>query len=401
MEAKFNPLIQLNRNAAGTFFKLIFLPLGVILLLLLIFYRPLLALYYQQQAGVSLRAVIPVGDNDYGGFACLRPFIEDLNERDLLLNAAMHLRKAEALSPRQAHIFYVLGKTYCLLGDYENAIAAFQRFGELRPRNPAGYLEMGFALLQACPPNGKCADGLNTYDTWRQAGVRAEDFLVMAEKAHSKGDYENALLWYQNAQRMGLELRSTIAYLRYLTLSQSGLNEEADQALVRAIEIDRGWINEEERLRAWFRYGVILYDRMDFVKAMKVFKKAIEFDVHRDKVRRELSHVYRFLGLIAFQQDDLKTAHDYFVTSLDIDPTNIWSHVHYGWILYYLDKANLQKSIKEFDIALDLAGEQSIVWNDVIRHLIKWGEFDLAKTYCQKSFDLGIGDQVTNCTFVN
>jgi tetratricopeptide (TPR) repeat protein len=293
---------------------------------LLIFYRPLLSLYHQQQAGASLRAVIPVGDNDYGGFACLRPFIEDLNERDLLLNAATHLRKAEALDPRQAYTFYLLGKTYCLLGDYENAIAAFQRFGELRPRNPAGYLEMGFALLQVCPPNGKCADGLNTYDTWRWAGVRAEDFIPIAERAREKEDYETALLWYQNAQRMGLELRSTIAYLRYLHLRANGDLDNANKALQSAIQMDQGWVDVQMRFNSYYLIGKLYTDQREWKSAEKIYRKMIFDYAESDSYRSRLPELYRQLGYvltnIALQTgkwDRLEDARQSYLSSWKLD----------------------------------------------------------------------------------
>ncbi|MEM4655255.1 MAG: tetratricopeptide repeat protein [Thermosphaera sp.] len=226
----------------------------LLVLIVIVAVNPLLALYHQQQAGRALAQILPTSENEYGGFACLQPFIEDLDQRETLKAALNHLRKAENYAPRQSHTFYLQGKTWCLLGDYENAVQAFQRFSELRPKNPIGYLEMGFALLQACPPNGKCPDGLNTYDVWRKAGVRAEDFLVMAEKARQKEDWETALLWYQNAQRMGMELRSTVAYLRYLNLKRRAREREALKALEMALTLDKGWINWRIRSQAWLTY---------------------------------------------------------------------------------------------------------------------------------------------------
>ncbi len=156
-------------------------------------WKPLASLYYQQQAGTQLMQVLPVGENDYGGFACLHPMIEDYEQREALKVALAHLHKAQEISPNASHSYYLLGKTLCLLGDYESAIEAFERFAQFRPKNPLGYLEMGFALLQSCPPNGKCADGLNTYDAWRTGGIKAEDFIVMGQYARSKMDFEGAI----------------------------------------------------------------------------------------------------------------------------------------------------------------------------------------------------------------
>ena len=220
-------------------------------LLLAILYKPLLALYHQEQGGRMLAEVLPAGDNAYGGFACLRPFLEDLQQRAKVQRALEHLTKAQSLAPRQAHTYYQIGRAYCLLGDYERAVPAFQTFAELRPKNPLASLELAFALLNACPPNGKCADGLNSYDVWRRAGVTAEHFLEMAERERQKENYPEALLYYQQAQRMGRELRSTIAYVRYLIFKANGDDERALQALQSAVEMDMGWVNEEIMIQSY------------------------------------------------------------------------------------------------------------------------------------------------------
>jgi len=344
-----------------------------------------------------LAEVLPAGDNAYGGFACLRPFLEDLQQRAKVQRALEHLTKAQSLAPRQAHTYYQIGRAYCLLGNYERAVPAFQTFTELRPKNPLASLELGFALLNACPPNGKCADGLNSYDVWRTAGVTAEHFLEMAERERQKENYPEALLYYQQAQRMGRELRSTIAYVRYLLFKANGDEEKAFQALQSAVEMDRGWVRENDRLSAWLRFGVAKYDQLEFSTAMKIFNKALELNYYEPSVKDEISHIYRFLGLISYHQNNYLLAKEYFLKSLSVDPTNIWSHVHYGWILYFIDAADYDTTLQEFETALALAGNQIIVWNDVIKHLIKWGKLDQASLYCQRAEAAGILAEVTNC----
>ena len=267
--------------------------------------KPVLALYHQQQGGRWLAQVMPVGDNQYGGFACLRPFLEDLGQREKAQRALEHLEKAQTLAPRQAHTYYQIGRAACLVGNYERAVAAFQTFSELRPQNPAGLLEMGFALVQACPPNGKCADGLNPYDAWRKAGVRAEDFLAMAEKARAKGDYANALLWYQNAQRMGMDLRSTIAFVRYLRLSQAEENEKVIQALESAVNLDGGWLDSSMRFLAWYQYSRALYEMDREKKAARALQTAIAIFPSVPFSGGSSTEVYRLLGIQSSGREEI------------------------------------------------------------------------------------------------
>lgn len=264
-------------------------------LLLAILYKPLLALYHQEQGGRWLARVVHVGDNAYGGFACLRPFLEDLQQRAKVQRALEHLTKAQSLAPRQAHTYYQIGRAYCLLGDYERAVPAFQTFTELRPKNPLASLELGFALLNACPPNGKCADGLNSYDVWRRAGVTAEHFLEMAERERQKENYPEALLYYQQAQRMGRELRSTITYLRFLTLQKAGDTENANKALQSAIEMDRGWVDEAMRFNGYYQLGKLYTDQQDWKHAEKIYRKMISDYSASDSYSSRLPELYQLL----------------------------------------------------------------------------------------------------------
>ena len=369
------------------------LVLLLLLAIILIFsIKPLLALFHQGQAGRALGEVVAVGDNEYGGFACLRPFVEDLQQRESLQTALTHLRKAESFAPNQSHTYLLLGRTFCLLGDYESAIPAFQKFGELRPKNPLGYLEMGFALLQARPPNGKCPDGLNTYDAWRKAGVRAEDFLALAERARQKEDYATALLWYQNAQRMGMELRSTVAYIRYITLKQAGKKEEADQALRTAIDIDRGWVDNNLRFVAWNYYGRSLFYKHNFKKAKQIIKFAISMYSDFDSQKSVLSDLYRYLAVSSLYLDEKAEAISYIAEAKDANPSSVWAHLQYGWILYKIDPRNAHTTLQEFERGLELAKKDKFIWKSVIELCVNLNREDWVIMFCQRANQNGIKD---------
>lgn len=350
--------------------------LVALLLLLGISLKPLLALYHQQQAGRWLAEVMPVGENAYGGFVCLRPFLEDLEQRAIVQRALEHLAKAQVLAPRQAHTYYQTGRAACLLGDYERAVAAFQTFSKLRPQNPAGLLEMGFALLQACPPNGKCADGLNTYDAWRRAGVRAEDFLAMAEKARAQADYEPALLWYQDAQRMGMDLRGTIAFVRYLLLSQAEQKEKAFQALESAVNLDGGWLDSSVRFLAWYRYSRALYEMGREKKAARALQTAISIFPSVPSSGGSSTEIYRLLGIQSSGQEETdqnkRLAQQFLEAGIAASQANrylealVWYHqaaklaplredVWYNMGLAYEKMQDWQKAQERYHLAFSLS----------------------------------------------
>ena len=361
---------------------------NVIIISLLIWYRPLLALRHQQSAGKALKEVVSANPIE-GGFFCLNPLIVDYQQRQLLLHGVEDLRKAARYSSNQSHTYLLLGRAFCLLGDYESAIPAFQRFAELRPKNPLGYLEMGFALLQACPPNGKCPHGLNTYDAWRNAGVRAEDFLALAEKARQKEDYETALLWYQNAQRMGMELRSTVAIMRYYLTNQKGAPESMTDSLKLAVAIDRGWVDAGMRFVAWYIYGKALYHSGNYKGAEKALSFAKQIYPDNPRYTIYFSEVYHYLGNSLIQQGKLKEGLLYLERALELNPENLWIYLSLGKAYFRINRANLYLTRQLFDKVLTQTNDWGL-WNSVINFWAAIEHFDLVSEYCAKAINLGL-----------
>jgi len=306
--------------------------------LIWVFYAPLLGIYHQVQGGRLLAQVFEAGDNEYGGFWCLRPFIEDFEQRETLRTALIHLRQAQEVAPNQSHSYYLTGKIWCLLGEYEKAVEAFDRYGKLRPKNPLGYLEMGFALLQACPPNGKCPNGLNTYDAWHKADVRPEHFLALAERARQQGDNAAALKWYQNAQRMGMQLQGTIFLVTYLASLSS--DQKNLKALEQATRQDFGWATEKDRIEANYTFAVELFGNKEYDKARKYFLRTIKLVGEQEIAKISMSYLY--IGLSYAYAGDLDNALPNLRKAIEVGPRNEWAHVNYGIYLYYADPSKIK-----------------------------------------------------------
>lgn len=354
---------------------------GVLIGWFAIGYRPLLALYYQQRAGEVLAQAILSSRNDRGGFSCLQS-IEELEARKRLETILSDLRIAESLAPSQSHTYYISGKILCLLGDYESAIRAFQRFAELRPRNPIGFLEMGFALLQACPPNGKCPNGLNTYDVWRNGGVRAEDFLALAERARQREDYRQALQWYRHAQRMGAEVRGTIALMAYYVGGEE--NQNLRRNLDRATQIDHGWVNERDRIQATYLLGITMFQEKDYEAARNYFHRTIRLAQNREDSVAEVSMSYLYIGLSYAYTGNLSEALPYLKKSIEVGPRNEWAHVNYSIHLYYIDPSKTEEVKQHFELALQLRGEDVRIWEAIIGF---WKNTNVEEglAYCSRS----------------
>ncbi len=338
---------------------------------------------------------MPVGDNEYGGFACLRPFIEDLDERERLLKAAKYLRKAETLDPHQAHNYYLLGKIHCLLGDYENAIPAFQRFGELRPRNPAGYLEMGFALLQACPPNGKCENGLNTYDTWRRAGVQAEDLISQGWREYQVGNYEAAYIWFQNARRMGVDLSSTLYYIKYLDLNIKGMVPEAVRSLQKAVENDRGWLSEEQRVYTMFTYAHTMLMKEKFKDSEKYYLKILKETEGHEEYANLRNTIYFHLGSLYAWTGQSDKAEPLLRHSIEIEPLNSWAYLNLGISKYWEDSTQIDVAKNYFDQAIRVSQDDQSIWQAVIQFWIDRNLVAEKQEYCLRALAKNLN--LANC----
>ena len=166
----------------------IMLVFGIVALLWL---RPrALALYHQVQGGSILSAVnqaIPNSNpNDY---ACFPDPVSDAALRARLARAVTHLQAAREYNPGLAQADLLLGRAYCLLGEPERAIQAYQQYVRLRPDNPLGHLELGFAYAL---DSQKAA-----LAEWQKAGVTPAQVLSNAEQAFNQKNYRSAADWYR------------------------------------------------------------------------------------------------------------------------------------------------------------------------------------------------------------
>lgn len=365
----------------------------------LVLYRPLLSFYHQQQAGSVLRAVIPAGENAYGGFACLHPFIDDLEIRKNLLVAVDHLQQAKKLSANPSHVYYLLGKTYCLLGDYKNAVLALQHFTELRPRNPLGLLEMGFALLELCPPNGKCSDGLNTHDVWLKAGLRAEHLVAQAEQYRLSGSYQQAYQWYQHAKRMGVELSSTISYMKYLDLNSLQDEQQALNFLRVAVQMDRGWVSEKMRIEAMFNYAHAMLLSEKFAEAEKYYLKVLKKTKDLEEYNSLNDTIYFHLGSLYAWTGKSARAEPLLQYSIKVNPDNFWAYINLGISAYWANPQQIELVMSYFDQALQVSGNSQSAWSAVVQFWLNRNLTMQQEYYCRRAFEKGI--ELSNCDPVN
>lgn len=208
---------------------------------------------------------------------------------------------------------------------------------------------------------------------WQAAGMTGQEFIQQGETARLAGHYPEALDWYERAERIAPDLLSSILYFRFLTQQALGSANSAFNNLHRAVTADDGWINPEIRFRAWYAWGVWLFEQHQNVEAEQAFHTAISVFPNDSMLWTMLSETYRFLGLAQWAQNRLGEAANSLKTAVQFDRQNIWAHIHYGKVLYLQSAEHLHETENEFAVALRLAPKNADVWQNVIEfwHWVK------------------------------
>lgn len=345
-------------------------------------FRPLSGYWLQQRGGavvVDLSRVLPV---ESGGFACLaEPFEDDAVLARLTL-AIDQLEQASRLLPQQAHLYYLLGRAYCMAGRYDQAAQVLPKFTVLRPKNPQADLELGFALEKLCPPLGECT-GLTTTQVWQRAGVLPEHLIANGEAARKKENFAQAVEWYQRAETMGADLRSTIAFTHYQSALKEGREQEAYTALEEAVKTDAGWANADLRFLAWYYYGRFIYLIVkDYPLAEKIFLEAISYYREGSNSKWILSEIYRNLAAVENQQKKINSALFSLLKSLEINPQNEWAIISLGKIVFDQSPNDIPKVDSYFKRAVEINLHNINVWRSIITFWQSKNQEQKVDEYC-------------------
>ena len=199
-----------------------FLCLSALLLVASWLVPRVLGFYDQMRAGRLLdQAWTAVGTAKSETFLC-EPLHADGDGQlqALVAQSISILQRATLLDPASAQTYRLMGQAFCMLGKPEEAIKALVKYTHLRPKNPLGLLELGFAYEAYCrnknianvqtsvqasaenlclegEPKARIAQGLQA------AGVSAEQIYSRADLAFASQQYEEAAFWFQSAASLG------------------------------------------------------------------------------------------------------------------------------------------------------------------------------------------------------
>ena len=274
-----------------------------------------LSLYHQVRGGQILQRIFSARSNLYKGFACAQPALTDGNSRSQVAHSILHLQKAIEHNQKGAQAYLSLGRAYCLLGEPDEAVEAYQVFIGLRPSNPLGHLELGFTYAS----QGRKDKAVSA---WKISGTTVDDFLSEADQLLRQEHFQDARLWYQWASwvspdnpRAWLGIGDTYAassnweeaiqfYLRAwrydpntsaTSLSnaylQMGDIRAAEEMLREAI---RTHPESPNRLQWWQNLGQTLISQEQWDEAMRVYQAAIEEFPNEIDLPFKITHLSRW-----------------------------------------------------------------------------------------------------------
>jgi tetratricopeptide (TPR) repeat protein len=253
--------------------------LATILGIVILITPNILSLYYQVRGGQLLEEVYQLDAGLSDGIVCEGPPPVNIVGKLQLKKAALQLQRAIHYKPNNAQARLLLGRAQCLLGESEKSIESLRVYTELRPENPLGNLEMGFAYETLCrqefgassiPSVEKstmilCTNSAllsNILFEWEKSGLTSQDFLQMGEQLYQAGQNSEALLWYARSLLLDSANPNSFYAIGHILMDQ-GQNVRAIEFFEKAVEISSGDIR--------FHYdlveALIKENRLDRAKA--------------------------------------------------------------------------------------------------------------------------------------
>jgi tetratricopeptide (TPR) repeat protein len=314
----------------------------------------LLGLYYQIQGGKIIEGVEDkMQASVQKSFSCTLGPTNDARTINQINAAILDLQESIQYNPKLSQSHLLLARAHCLLGNYDNAVKSYGIYTQLKPDNPLGYLEMGFAYEAL----GK--DQL-AVENWKSAGVDARSFWFRGEEARDEGDYDGALKWYERGIMVGPEITD----LWYgIGLANGSLREwgEALSAYKRAIQL------APNDPRAYYAAGEILLTKLDKAdEAIEIYEAASEVDPVPVEAFVGLGNAYKKANLL---EDSLM----FYEKAIDLGKSRgsesredrwkkIWPYYLLGEL--YLQAGRLDEALTSFDHALALdEKEEWIGWS--------------------------------------
>ncbi len=391
-------ICQLLPSVSKTYRILLFASLIALIGIGLWLFLRIAGMYYQTQGSELLRQAWADAYRDHvDEFACQLSPVTTQETLARIDHAILLLKKSLTYDRNISQTALSLGRAYCLRGDFEKAVEHYLGYIRLRPENPLGHLELGFAYEAICRRENTtasreyqinhsiCSDDevqAKLLTEWQVAGITAQELIARGNHEFYSARHPEAILWYARAKELGAQLESSVWYS--LSLAYKSLDDEflAEQALKQAVSLDSGWSNSQTRFTAWFEWGNSRLFKQEFPEAQEALEKALEISSRESGIEGNMSELHRLLGGAQWGQGKLKPALDRMKEAIALDYNNAWAHIHYGKILYALDPEQVEEVQQQFIIAIEIQSDQVETLANLVAFWRNVGQSEAADELC-------------------
>ncbi len=268
------------------------------------------------------------------------------------------------------------GKTEIEIGQFEEALASYEKAVELDAEDGVAWRDRGDALWNL----GRHEEALASYE--KAVELDAEDGLAWRDRGFALwnlGRHEEALASYEKA--VELDAEDGLAWRnRGLALGNHGRHEEALASFEKAVELDA-----EDGL-AWRNRGLALWNLGRHEEALASYEKAVELDAEDGVAWRDRGDALWNLG----RHEEALASYEKAV-ELDAEDGLAWRNR--GLALWNL--GHHEEALASYEKAVELDAEDGVAWRDRGVALgNNLGRHEEALASFEKAVELDAGDGV-------
>ena len=295
-----------------------------------------------------------LGDQNPEPDYCVRGGISEASAKGLVHNAIESLEAAQEAMPTDSKSRLLLGRAHCLSGNFEEAIAGYQAYTELRPNNPLGHLELGFAYEALCAEGYVKAseDSSATIaipscvapdlrpkilTAWQVSGVTEQEFFNAGEEAREAEDFDEAITWYGRATALSPKWaepwqRTGLVY------QELGTWDQAAQAFQSAWQYDPE-VNTSNLAIALRKQGNLQIEEEVLRQALETFPNSSNRLIW-----------WQSLGENLTLQEKMDQSVNAYQEAIREFPNDQNLHISLGWA-YYESGHGIDAALEEFKLA--------------------------------------------------
>jgi tetratricopeptide (TPR) repeat protein len=297
--------------------------------------------------------------------AALRAY--DRNDYQSMLS---FMQQAAAGDPNSADLQYHVGETQSLLGNYEEALEAYERAIEINPNFAPAYVGRVHSNRVINPGMDIISDLDKAIDL---DSSFVDAYLLRAEYRLTNEDFEGALedlevvdnlfpespLLYALRAEVYINLGDYAAALReartaneldmtmlrvYLTLSRAYLLNDRPRQALKSIQVYTRYIEDDPQ--AWILTGMASYEIGKYGDAIQSLDRVIEMD-------DTLITAYWYRGLCYLELEEAQSAVNDLVVAVRAEPSSFEINLAFGRALFAAER--LDVAVRQLDATENLA----------------------------------------------